>query len=189
MPRTGTNSSLVTPNYVLVLFITSVLALVWSIATLLRHRSTRESAIFVSFIDMCFVGAFIASVIELRDIANASCTNFTAAPLYVSLGPFGYFGQTSNSPFAADVNQTCSMLKACFAFGIMNCIFFFNTSILLLFMRRHKKDEERPVRRHRYVEFARQCGKSVADVWYSHDSRRGHSRSGHSHHHSRRGYV
>jgi len=150
----GADFNLVTPNYILVLFITSVLAVVWSIATLFRRRSTRESAIFVSFIDLCFVGTFIASVVELRGIANASCTDFTTGPFYLSLGPFGYFGQTSNSPFAVDVNKTCSMLKACFAFGIMNCIFFFITSILLLFMHRQERDvvvKERVVRRHRYV--------------------------------------
>ncbi|MCJ1366347.1 hypothetical protein MMC16_005475 [Acarospora aff. strigata] len=167
------SSNQLTPNYILILFITSVLAAAWAIATLFRRRSTRESAIFVSFIDFCFIGAFIASVVELRGIGNASCTNFTAGPIYLSLGPFGYFGQTSNSPFAVDVNKTCAMLKASFAFGIMNCIFFAITSFLLLFMKGKDRDDrkERVVHRH------------------SHDSRRGHSRSGHSRHNSRRRYY
>ena len=33
------------------------------------------------------------------------------------------------------------MLKASFAFGIMNCIFFFITSMITLFMRKDKDDK------------------------------------------------
>lgn len=182
-----------TPNYILVLFITSVLASVWCIATLFRRKSTRTSAFFVSFIDFCFIGAFIASVVELRGIANASCTNFTTDSFYLTLGPFGFFGQTSNSPFAADTNKTCSMLKASFAFSIMNCIFFFITSILLLFMHRQEKDvvvKERVVRRHRYVFVLLLSYRGLKlMVVFSHDSRRGQSRSGHSRRNSRRQYY
>ncbi len=143
-------STIMTPNYILVLFITSVLGAAWCIATLFRRRATRESAFFVSFIDLCFIGALIASVVEMRAIATVSCTTITTGPFYLSLGPFGYFGQESNSPFAINIDRTCAMLKACFAFGIMNCIFFFNTMVLLWFMRKHRDEgKERVVRRHR----------------------------------------
>ena len=121
-----------------VLFITSVLGAVWAIATLFRRKSTRNSAYFVAFVDLCFVGAFIASVYELRSISNANCTNFSAnGNFFVSLGPNGFSG---SSPFSANINKTCAMLKACFAFGIMNCIFFFITFMLLLLM--HRAEEE-----------------------------------------------
>lgn len=122
-----------------VLFITTVLAAVWAIATLFRRKSTRRSAMFVAFIDLCFVGAFIAGVYELRDIAQASCSNFSSSgDFYVSLGPSGFSG---NSPFSLNINKTCAMLKASFAFGIMNTIFFFFTSFLLLFMRDREEKE------------------------------------------------
>jgi len=152
-----------TPSYILVLFIVSILACAWAIATLFRLGSTRRSAVFVAFIDLCFVGAFIAADYELRGIGNASCTNFTAGSIYLSLGPFGYFGRNSNSPWAANINKNCAMLKASWAFSIMNTVFFFFTFLLALALHRHNKKEvvvrEKVVRRSR------------------HSSRRGHSGS------------
>ena len=121
------------------LFIVSVLAAAWAIATLFRRKSTRESAIFVSFIDLCFVGAFIAGVYELRDVAHQNCSNISLNDsYYISVGSNGVSG---SSPVSADFNKQCSMKKAAFAFGIMNCIFFFITSILLLFMHRRREKE------------------------------------------------
>ncbi|KAK4692623.1 hypothetical protein P7C71_g4617, partial [Lecanoromycetidae sp. Uapishka_2] len=158
-----TKANQLTPSYVLTLFIVSVLGAVWAIATLFRHKSTRDSAIFVSFIDLCFVGAFIAGVYELRGISNANCTSFTndGSGISVSLGTNGVSG---NNPFSVNTNKTCAMLKASFAFGIMNCIFFAITSVLLLFMHRNREDVT--VTRESYSRRR------------SHDSRRGHSRSG-----------
>ena len=122
-----------------VLFITSVLGAVWAIATLFRRKSTRNSSYFVAFVDLCFVGAFIASVYELRGISSANCSSFAANNDFnVSLGSNGFSG---NSPFTASINKTCEMLKASFAFGIMNTIFFFITSFLLLFMHRTEEKE------------------------------------------------
>ena len=118
------------------LFIVSVLGAVWAIVTLFRRKSTRDSAIFVSFIDLCFVGAFIAGVYELRSISNASCTNFSGDGVFsVSLGPDGASG---TSGLHLHTNKTCAMLKASFAFGIMNCIFFFVSSLILLTMHRSR---------------------------------------------------
>lgn len=117
----------------------SVLGAVWAIATLLRRKSTRRSAIFVSFIDLCFVGALIAGVYELRGITNANCADFkTSSNFYFSLDSNGFSGQ---SPFSFSLNKSCAMLKAAFAFGIMNIIFFFMTSVLLLFMHRREDKE------------------------------------------------
>ena len=161
----GYNSlNLLTPSYILVLFIVSILACAWAIVTLIRLGSTRRSALFVAFIDLCFVGAFIAADYELRGIGSANCTgtSFTLSPIYVSLGPFGYFGVNSNSQFAVDINKNCALLKASWAFGIMNTVFFFITFLLALFLHRHHRDvvvREKVVRRSR------------------HSSRRGHSGS------------
>lgn len=151
-----------TPSYILVLFIVSILACAWAIATLLRLGSTRRSARFVAFIDLCFVGAFIAADYELRGIGPADCGNFTVTSIYVSLGPFGYYGVTNYLPWAANIHKNCAMLKASWAFGIMNTIFFFITFVLALFLHRHYTDvvvREKVVRRSR------------------HSSRRGHSGS------------
>lgn len=79
------------------------------------------------------MGAFIAGVYELRDIAKADCTHLSnSGDAYLLVTSSGVSG---NNPYSFNVNKPCAMLKACFAFGIMNIIFFVSTSFLLLFMR------------------------------------------------------
>ncbi|KAL8999265.1 MAG: hypothetical protein Q9169_001810 [Polycauliona sp. 2 TL-2023] len=142
-------SNLLTPNDILVLFIVSVLAAAWAILTVLRRKSTRDSAIFVSFIDLCFVGAFIAGVYELRNIANADCTNFSADSRFsVTINNDGIDGDAPS--VGSDTNKECAMRKASFAFGIMNCIFFAITAFLLLFMHRTRKDDREVVTKESY---------------------------------------
>ncbi|EXJ53589.1 uncharacterized protein Z519_04367 [Cladophialophora bantiana CBS 173.52] len=161
-----------TPAFILTLFIVSVLACAWAVVTLLRLGSTRRSALFVAFIDLCFVGAFIAADVELRAIDDADCGNFTSGSIFINLGPFGYYGRTSGSSWAAHLNKNCSMLKASWALGIMNTILFFFTFILALFLHRHERVVvTKEVRRSR------------------HSSRRGHSRSGSRRSTSRHRYV
>ena len=107
--------------------------------TVLRRKTRNESSFFVAFVDLCFVGAFIAGVYELRNIANASCSNFGLNSNFsISLGFSGV--NSSGNLFEGNIDKTCAMLKASFAFGIINCILFLFTSFLLLFMRdRHAK--------------------------------------------------
>ncbi|GAM38368.1 hypothetical protein TCE0_033r09034 [Talaromyces pinophilus] len=164
------NANQLTPAYILVLFIVSTIAVFWCIDTILRFGSTRRSAVFVSFLDLCFFGALIAGVYQLRFIADVSCTSWSDSTSSVSLGPFGSIVYTGETP---NFNKTCSMLKASFAMGIMEVVFFFITAFFALLIHRHHRDtvvKETVVRRR------------------SHSSRRGHhrSRSGSS---SRRHYV
>ncbi len=120
------------------MFIVSTLAAAWCLLTLLRRKSTRRSAYFVCFVDICFIGALIAGVYYLRGVANANCSNFSSnGSFYLSLGPNGFNG---NSPFSYNIDKECAMLKAAFAFGIINCILFPITAFLLLFMHRQEKD-------------------------------------------------
>ncbi|RVX68502.1 hypothetical protein B0A52_07926 [Exophiala mesophila] len=156
-----------TPNFILVLFIVSILACAWALATLLRFSSTRRNALFVAFIDLCFVGALIAGVYYLRGISGANCSSFSSGSIYIDLGPFGYYGRSSGSSWAVNVNKNCAMLKASFALAIINIILFFWTFILALFLHRHHRTV--------YTKEVRRTSR--------HSSRRGHgSRSG-----SRRG--
>ncbi|OAX77618.1 hypothetical protein ACJ72_08081 [Emergomyces africanus] len=149
-----------TPTFILVLFIVSVLGIFWTLDTLVRHSNAKRSATFVAFVDLCFVGSFIAGVYQLRRIANADCGNFRLDPLTLSLGPFGLAGQRANHPLAQDSTKVCAMLKTSFAFGIMNICSFFITSILAMLMHNHDdKEHERSSSRRRG----------------SHSSRRGHS--------------
>lgn len=120
-----------TPIFILVLFIVSVLALAWAFFTLILYHRARTSGRFVAFVDLLFVGALIAGVYELRGITNASCTNFSRSTndIYLNLGPFGYLGVQNNNGLAVNVNKSCAMLKACFALGIINIILFFVTFV------------------------------------------------------------
>lgn len=123
------------------LFIVSTLAAVWAIITLFRRKSTQRSTLFVAFVDLCFVGAFIAGVYELRGIAGANCSSVNRdGPTYVSVGTNGVSG---SSGLSASIEKECAMQKASFAFGIMNCIFFFITFLILLFMHRTKDEDNR----------------------------------------------
>lgn len=164
-------ANILTPAYILILFITSVLAVFWAIDTLIRFSTTKRSAMFVSFVDMLFFGAFIAGVYQLRFIANADCAHWSGDGVWVSLGPFGEFGEQTNNPLELHVNKTCAMLKTCFAMGIMETVFFIWTAFLALFLHSRETRErvvvEKTVRRR------------------SHSSRRGHS-SSHRHRSSSR---
>ncbi|PYH73666.1 uncharacterized protein BO88DRAFT_432057 [Aspergillus vadensis CBS 113365] len=154
------NANQITPAYILVLFIVSVIAAFWCLDTLIRFSTTKRSAMFVAFVDLLFFGAFIAGVYELRFIAGASCSHWDGGSVYISLGPFGYYGYRTDNPLSLHIDKTCAMLKASFALGIIEVVFFFWTAILALAI--YKRPEvvvkETTVRRR------------------SHSSRRGHRR-------------
>lgn len=89
------------------------------------------------------------------------------------------------------------MLKAAFAFGIMNCIFFACSAFFLMFMYRQEKEVvvketyRRSSHGSRYIPHA---GSFFVETNTDDIHRRGHSRSGSGHHHrssrdSRRNYY
>ncbi|OJJ44522.1 hypothetical protein ASPZODRAFT_18100 [Penicilliopsis zonata CBS 506.65] len=148
-----------TPAFILVLFIVSVVAAFWALDTLIRLSTTKRSAIFVAFVDLLFFGAFVAGVWQLRFIAHSDCTHWDGGSVYISLGPFGYYG--SEKGYTLHINKTCAMLKSSFAMGIMEAVFFLWTALIALFLHRNREvvTKETVVRRR------------------SHSSRRGHSSS------------
>ncbi|KAG5973829.1 hypothetical protein E4U55_000242 [Claviceps digitariae] len=112
-----------TPDSILILFILVVLAVAWAIFTLFSYHRSSANAHFVALIDLGFMGALIAAVYELRGIADADCANPTPstvwyAPNHVPVPDFGW-----------QTDKPCGMLKACWAFAIMNIIFFAGTSL------------------------------------------------------------
>lgn len=142
-----------TPIFILVLFIVATLALAWAMGTLFLYFRARSSGAFVAFVDLLFVGAFIAAVYQLRGITDVSCGNFDSNnSIWLNLGPFGYVGQQTNDGLADNPRKNCSMLKASFAFGIMNCIFFFFTFLFALWVGHHNRPEyDRHHRRDRTI--------------------------------------
>ncbi|KAF2007327.1 hypothetical protein P154DRAFT_480088 [Amniculicola lignicola CBS 123094] len=161
-----------TPNAILIMFIVSVLAAAWATGTLFLYTRAKHSAKFVAFIDLVFVGAFIGAVYELRGVGNATCKNnaFVRDNFYPQLGVL-------TLPISPNhwyhINKTCNMLKACFALGIMNCIFFFFTFVLALLVHRHYDKRDKVVVKRETTHVSR------------HHSRRSRSPR-HSHHSSRR---
>ena len=141
------NANALTPDYILVLFIVSTLAGAWALATLVKMDSVRRNAPFIAFIDLCFVGAFIAGVYFLRFITQYDCVNLL--PSITTSG--GSTSSDSNGvavtyptiqftgPFGVDYNKTCAMLKASFALGIMNCLFFATTAFLASLIHRKER--------------------------------------------------
>lgn len=120
------------------LFIVTTLAVAWTLLTVIRRKSTRRSAHFVAFVDICFIGALIAGVYYLREIGNANCASFTSdGGVFVTLGSNGVSG---NNGFNLNLNKECAMLKAAFAFGIINIILFAITAFWLMFMQRKEKE-------------------------------------------------
>ena len=106
-----------TPNEILVLFIVSVLASAWALATLLLYFSARHSANIVALFDLSFVGALIAGVYLLRGPGTANCSNIE------------FYAVDGTGGVAYSGNKVCSMLKASFALGIINIILFFWTFV------------------------------------------------------------
>ncbi|KAL1964607.1 hypothetical protein VTN77DRAFT_6781 [Rasamsonia byssochlamydoides] len=156
------NNNQLTPAYILVLFIVSVIAVFWCLDTVIRFATTKRSAAFVAFVDLAFFGALIAGVYQLRFIAGANCSHWDGGSVVVSLGPFGSVTYQTDY-FTVDINKTCAMLKTSFALGIMEVVFFFLTAIFAHLIYRNHRDElvvkETVVRRR------------------SHSSRRGHHHS------------
>jgi len=171
-----TKANALTPTSILVLFIVSVIGLFWALATLLAYGSTKYNAQFVALVDLLLVGAFIAGVYYLRGIGHADCAQWKAGSRdtgYLNLG-WGSVSGSVNTPFGLKVDRQCAMLKASWAFGIMNCIFFFVTFLILLWVARHHRDHYR--------------GGSRSVRRSSYTSRSQHSRSPRRSHHSTRRY-
>jgi uncharacterized membrane-anchored protein YitT (DUF2179 family) len=146
-----------TPDSILVLFIVSVLACAWAVATLFTYHRSRNNSLFVSIIDLLFVGAFIGAVYALRAAATWDCTDWSRGGTIASGS--SDIGSFSINGLSVRTNRTCAMLKASFAFGIMNIIFFFITAILAALVGRGGSDK-------RYVK----------ETHYT--TSRGHRRSG-----------
>jgi len=105
-----------TPRSILILFIVSVLGAAWAIGTLFLYARAKHSAKFVAFVDLLFVGAFIGGVYELRGIAGADCSSVQRGGRYsADLG----IVQISGTGLDLNVDRSCAMLKASWAFGIM----------------------------------------------------------------------
>ncbi|KKA29852.1 hypothetical protein TD95_000448 [Thielaviopsis punctulata] len=126
------SQNLLTPDYILVLFIVSVLALAWAMFTLFSYSRSSANGTFIAWVDILFVGAFIGAVYCTRHIGPISCSSVArSVPWHEHFGAlYEVRGVNGLNP---DKSKPCAMIKASFAFGIMNTIFFFITAIAAWF--------------------------------------------------------
>ncbi|OAQ63606.1 membrane-associating domain-containing protein [Pochonia chlamydosporia 170] len=169
------NHNALTPDSILILFILVVLALAWAVFTLFSYHRSSANARFISLVDLCFMGALIAGVYEMRGIADADCTNPDSssvwyAPNHIPVPNWGW-----------ETGKPCSMLKASWAFAIMNIIFFATTALAAFSHGDHY--DERVVYERRRTHSSRHS--------HRHRSRSGGSRHSHRspHSHRQRVYV
>ncbi|KAK4192148.1 hypothetical protein QBC35DRAFT_241919 [Podospora australis] len=170
-------SNQLTPAYILLLFIVSVLALAWAVFTLFSYHRSSANARFVGLVDLAFVGALIAGVYYLRFIAKADCSSLTRTDRSYEVH-FADFGKVTASGWQYSVDKTCAMLKACFAMGIMNVVFFFITAIMAWVHGGHVAKDEKV----RYVQTRRTSHSRHGSRSRRRSGSAGHSRrSSHSH--------
>jgi Membrane-associating domain len=102
------------PDWLLCLFVVSILATIWAIGSLLTLYR-RHVPVYVAVIDLIFFGLLIAGVVLLAPrVTNTDCMG-----MYGNLGSGGWYW-----------GKECSMYKAAYALGILNIIMFFITSLL-----------------------------------------------------------
>ncbi|ATY59701.1 hypothetical protein CCM_06087 [Cordyceps militaris CM01] len=169
-------ANVLAPTAILILFIVSVLALAWALFTLFSYHRSSANAFFVAIIDIAIVGALIAGIYHLSNIRFASCSSNPAPSSLWTNELGGNFRALSWSP-----EGPCHMLKAIWAFAIMNAIFFAWTAFAAFMHGDHfsAEDERRDKkRRHSSRHSQRRRSRSRSNGSYSHHS-----------HHSHRVYV
>jgi len=120
-------NNLLSPDWLLLSFIVSVLALAWAMFTLFTYHRSSHNSKFVGLVDLLFVGALIAAVYYQRFVRYYDCTHVAQDGSWT--GNFG-FGSITVSNYNINTDKSCAMTKATWAFLIMNTFFFFFTAIL-----------------------------------------------------------
>ncbi len=115
--HTFVHANLLTPTYILVLFIVATLALAWTIFTVISYLRARHDALFIAVTDLAFMGAFIAGVVLLKFVAKQSCSNVGDVFHGINYG--------------SRAGKFCGLMKASFAFGIIAILSFAVTFVRL----------------------------------------------------------
>ncbi|EGR48451.1 uncharacterized protein TRIREDRAFT_62658 [Trichoderma reesei QM6a] len=173
------DANVLTPDAILVLFIVTVLALAWCLFTLVAYSRSSHNALFVSFVDLCFLGALIAGIYFLRAIQWTDCSDPSSSRevWYYRIHDVGIPG------FRWSVDKPCAMLKASWAFAIMNTVFFAVTALAAF---AHGDSDVHHHHRDKYV--VREVRRSSHSHGGRHSHRRSHSGSRSHHSGYDRGY-
>lgn len=111
------DENVLTPTYVLLLFIVATLALAWEFFTMVSYLRARHDALFIAFTDLCFMGALIAGVVLLRFVTKTNCMS-----IHDHWAPFP--NKPNAIQYGTHAQKTCGVLTASFAFGILDTLSF-----------------------------------------------------------------
>ncbi|KAI5838851.1 hypothetical protein DFP73DRAFT_248672 [Morchella snyderi] len=130
---------LTSPDWVLCLFVVSLLATVWALGTLFLFHRSRFTDLWVAIVDLCFFGVLIAGVVLLGRVAeNTDCVGG-----WSSVG-WAYWN------VGVRVDRTCSMYKAAWGLGILDVLLFFVTAVMAGLIWRRGRNATVGERRGRY---------------------------------------
>ncbi|CUS08247.1 unnamed protein product [Tuber aestivum] len=136
------------PSGILCLFIVALLASIWSFCVLITAMRARNTALWMSFFDICFMAALIAGVVLLSNIANAECVVAHVVSVIYTTDGRKVWQSEGNSDGSDDDdgiwqnNDNCSLVKAAWGLGITNIILFFITAILAAVVYKRNEEED-----------------------------------------------
>ncbi|PWW80097.1 hypothetical protein C7212DRAFT_305742 [Tuber magnatum] len=137
------------PSGILCLFITALLASIWSFCVLITSMRARNTALWMTFFDICFMAALIAGVALLSNIANAECVVAPVATVIYTTDGQKVWQSGGNKNGTDDGiwhnDDNCSLVKAAWGLGVTNIILFFITAILAAVVYRRNEEEGRVV--------------------------------------------
>lgn len=161
------NAGVNTPNGVMLLFVVSLIAALWTLTTLIFYFRSNTIPLWIVFWDIVFLALLIAGVVMLGDVTNENCRAYydewretswyrrTTTTTTSTVDPNDearkiILGETVTTTSDGDRNagnsgysKPCSLLKTIFGLAIANIILFFITALLGIGVyreRRQRKD-------------------------------------------------
>ncbi|KAG0642585.1 hypothetical protein HOY80DRAFT_607922 [Tuber brumale] len=136
-------SGVVAPSGILCLFVVALLASVWSFCVLIAAMLARNTALWMSFFDICFMAALIAGVALLSNIANAECVvAHVTSVIYTTDGQKVWQSGGNSGHGIWNDDNNCSLAKVAWGLGITNIILFFITAILAGVVYKRNEEED-----------------------------------------------
>lgn len=145
-----------TPAEILVLFIAALAGTAWGLVSFFQFHHSIGLSILVFVMDLIILGGLIAGVVLLRDVSDQDCTA-VSVPIRISWGDNSWSMNNGNG-WDISFKKSCMMLKSAWALGIVNCVLWFISALLALFIYRRNEriairdkgylvDDRRPSRR------------------------------------------
>ncbi|KAF8442741.1 hypothetical protein BGX38DRAFT_1067915, partial [Terfezia claveryi] len=126
-----------TPAEILVLFIASLAGTAWALVSFFQFHHSIGLSLLVFVMDMVILGGLIAGVVFLRSVRNQDCT-VVSVPITVTWGDHSSSWDNGRG-WDISFKKSCMMLKAAWALGIVDCVLFFISALLALFIYRRNE--------------------------------------------------